>query len=117
MDADPGPVTPGGRAGGALHKPGCFIVGQCPGRKSGPGGRLWLDPVNPERTPISAVNVPAKQVPAATPHNEPLRLGGPHALPAIVGDVVEAQSFAGPDCACNCAQHCKINGRSSSGNT
>src|SRR5512133_694190 len=114
MDANPGAITPGSAACGALHKPRCFIVAQRMGRESRSSWCPWVDPINPERTPICAISVPAKQVPATAPNDEPLWLRSPHALPAVVVHIIEAQALAGSDCARDCAQHREINRRASS---
>ena len=115
MDANARAIPPGRRTSRALHIPGCLIVGKRPRLESGAGRRPGCDPVRSINAPVVPVNVPSKQVPAAAPRNEPLRLGSPHGLVAVVVDVGEAQSLAGSNSASDRAQNLRIHGWPRSG--
>ena len=94
---------------------GRVLVAQRPWLESWARRRPGPDPVDPEGTPVVSVNVPRKQVPAAAPHHESLRLDRPYGLVAIVVDVIEAQPLAGSDRTRNRAQHCRVHGWPGSG--
>src|SRR4029453_17665908 len=115
MNANSGPITPCGGACGALHITRCLIVGQRPWFESGAIRRLGSDPVHSEDAPVIPVNVPSKQIPAAAPDYEPLRLRPPASLLALVVDISEAQSLAGSNRSGDRAQYCRIHGRPGSG--
>src|SRR5215207_10836845 len=116
MDADAGAVAPGRGAGRALHIPGCLIVGQRARLESWAVRCLGRDSIHPKRAPVVPINVPGKQVPATAPYDKPLRIGSAPRVPAVVADVIEAQSLAGADCASDCAQYLRIYGWPGSGN-
>src|SRR4029453_10812623 len=99
MDAYPSAVAPGRAARGALHMLRCLVGGQRSRLEPWAVRGLRRDPVGPERTPVVPINVPGEEIPAAAPDDEPLGLGSSRAQPVRVVDGVEAQSFAGADCA------------------
>ena len=114
VDANSGAIPPGRSASGALHIPGCLIVGKRPWLESGAGRRLGCDSVRSKNAPVIPVNVPSKQIPTAAPRNEALRFAGPHGLVAVVVDVAEAQPLAGSNSASDRAQNLRIHGWSGS---
>src|SRR6478672_13035306 len=84
VDTDAGAVAPGRRTGRALHVRACLVIAERSRLEARPGWALGRDAVDPECAPIVWRDVPSQQIPTATPDDQPLRLGSPYGLVAVM---------------------------------
>jgi hypothetical protein len=74
-DENAGLIAVGSRRNGLRHVGGHVIRGQLARGETSPGrAQRTLDPVDPERPPVAAIDVPGQEVPAARGVHQAMRL-------------------------------------------